>query len=484
MKLHRNTILLIILLIGLFFRFYDLGKESIWIDEGFSITVSKLSLIQIIKEVSQDAHPPLYFIILHYWIKIFGDSEFSTRFLSTIFGVCAIFMMYKVGSLLFNKKTGIISALLLALSKFHIHYSQDVRMYSLIALLTLVSFYFFIKFFNKRNFVILISYILSSILLIYAHSVGIFIILLQNIYVFTLYLLSKKNYKFIINDWILLQIILIILYMPWIGILRNQLLTIQNNFSLEKPTIYLLLKTFTAYAGSPSSSLLFFLILLFLSIVTYKKIRKNFRNSLEIIKNIQSTYLSIINKIYLLLMWLLIPIIFPFIISQFFTPIYIVRITIASSLSFYLLIAKGIEEIQHKFITIIIFSLLIIFAMININQYYFKINNEQWRETVNYIDRNAKSKDLILTQAKICQDVVEYYSKRTDLNKKIFVKIEKYNLNENDIKELELNIKGFNRIWLILSYTYDNVEKILKKTYKLLNYKNYFGIKLYLFKKT
>ncbi len=111
MRLTKNElILLAILSLGLFLRIYDLASESLWFDEGYFIALAKLDLFQIVEKGSQTSHPPLYYIILHYWINLFGDSEFSTRFLSVIFGFFAIFMIYKVGSLICDKEVGILSS--------------------------------------------------------------------------------------------------------------------------------------------------------------------------------------------------------------------------------------------------------------------------------------------------------------------------------------------------------------------------------------
>jgi len=122
--LNRSTILMFcVLTAGLFLRIYDLAGESLWLDEGTSIRRSQLSLINIVFELISNVHPPLYFFILHYWIGLFGDSEFSARFLSVIFGFSSIIILYRLGALLFNKHIGILSSLLLSLSEFHIRFS-------------------------------------------------------------------------------------------------------------------------------------------------------------------------------------------------------------------------------------------------------------------------------------------------------------------------------------------------------------------------
>ena len=155
MGLIKNKLILLlgILFIGLFLRVYDLGNESIWLDEGCSIRFANLNLSQIIS-VRDNGLPPLYYIILHWWINLFGDSEFSIRFPSVIFSFLAIFMIYKIGNQIFDKDVGMLSSLLLGLSVFHIHYSQEARTYSLCVLLTLLSMYFFINRFKPLPLVV------------------------------------------------------------------------------------------------------------------------------------------------------------------------------------------------------------------------------------------------------------------------------------------------------------------------------------------
>jgi len=490
-KRCTSYILLAILVIGLFLRICDLGTESIWFDEGFSISVANLNLFSIIGGVSGDPHPPLYYVILHYWIILFGDNEFSTRFLSVIFGFFAIFMIYKVGTLIFNKNIGMLSSLLLALSVFHIHYSQEVRMYGLIALLTLLSFYFFIKLLDRTSFTFTVSigYIISSILLMYTHVFGLFIIIAQNIYLFTLFL-SKEEYKLNFRRWILFQIILFILYIPWISILINSIFEIQSGFWIPVPTMRSILQTFRTYSSGRTLLLLLFLILSAFSIVTYEKIKgkinwKDFFKSIETYS--WNVSLSNVTRIYLLLVWLLTPIILPFLISQFLTPIYWTRYTIAASLAFYILIAKGIDNINIKSIKLAVIILVIVFSLGCLGEYYSEVNKEeQWRDVANYIDINAESGDLLLFNAGACQEYVfDYYSKRTDLNKKPFTEKTR-DIDEENIKELGPSVEGYNRVWVILSHSHDYkglIKKTLNESYNLSYHEKYVGIDLSLFVK-
>ena len=80
-KLTRHHfVLFTILLLGLFLRVYNLSSESIWLDEGVSIRLAHLTPSEIIEDRTSNVHSPLYFLILHYWVKHFGDSGFAVRF--------------------------------------------------------------------------------------------------------------------------------------------------------------------------------------------------------------------------------------------------------------------------------------------------------------------------------------------------------------------------------------------------------------------
>ena len=496
---NKLIVLLAILSIGLFLRIYDLGGESIWLDERESVRFASLNLSDIF--FLSERNPPLYNIILHWWINLFGDSEFSIRFPSVIFGSLSIFMMYKVGNQIFDKNVGIISSLLLGLSVFHIRYSQEARMYSLSFLLTLLSIYFFIRFFKNRSCKVLISYILFSILLMYSHIYGIFIIISQNIYLIVLFFSSKELFRLNIKRWILTQSLLIILFIPWIKIFIAQIFgVVKGGFWVPTPSLLSIVKSFGAYSGGILLFLLF-LILLSFSIIKYEGIGNNIDRR-NILKSIKSCYRKIrllnINDILLLLVWLLTPIILPFTISLFSTPIYTTKYTIVASPAFYLLVAKGISNVSHKYLKSTIISIIIIISLVYVREYYIKIDKEQWRDVASHIDANAKNGDLLLFNAYYCQPVFDYYSKRTDLVRDHY--------SEKNIKRLETTVEGYKRVWVIrrvqsihrqvqqhpwlskwiLQYSKDEKALITKKlieTYNLPYQKKYVGINIALFER-
>ena len=491
MLIQDKVILSVILLLGLFLRIYDLGQESIWYDEGATIFAAKLSWHQFLEWQLGDTMPPLHYILLHGWIQLFGDSEFATRFLSVIFGMVAIIMIYKVGSLIYGKNAGILSALLLALSVFHIQYSQEVRSYALITPLTLLSMYFFIRLLKEKSLVVSIGYVLSSILLVYTHHFASFVIVAQNIYFTTLLFLPGDGNETNLKRWIFLQVLLIFLSLPLIPILLRQPSSLETiNWWIPVPTWVSIIGTLQMYSTSPRLLWLFAILSTF-SVLSYKKISGN----IDWKKPFSSLYesycwrVSLLNvaTTYLLLLWLFVPIILLFIISRLYTPLYVNRYTIGASLAFYLLIAVVIEYIsKHRIIKLTISLLIVYLLLVNIfGGYYNRVNKDQWREVVNNIEANAEPGDLVLINRDyLIKSTFDYYAKRTDLIKMSIGDIGSKPVDEDSVKKIVPMVKGFNRVWAVLHRSYDDQDLIadtLDESYNMLFYKKYVhDIRVYL----
>jgi mannosyltransferase len=124
----------LVVLIGALLRFHNLGDESLWRDEVSSWTQARGSFTDLIKQTANDNYPPLHNLALFAAINLFGDSEWSLRLPSAIFGVVNIIALYWLGTMTVGRTAGLVGAALLCLSKFHLTYSQEARMYSLLAL--------------------------------------------------------------------------------------------------------------------------------------------------------------------------------------------------------------------------------------------------------------------------------------------------------------------------------------------------------------
>ena len=486
------SVLIVIFLGSLFFRIHNLGVESIWLDEGFSVYFAKLSLSEIF--FTPEGNPPLYYSFLHLWTMLFGYSEYAIRISSALFGIVSIIMIYMVAKHLFDKETAVLSALLLGLSVVHIEYAQEARTYSLSSLLTLFSMYFFIKLLTINTYKNLIGYVFFSILLMYSHICGFYIIISQNICFISIFLLFKEDYTLNHKQWILGQLILLILFIPWISIFLSNVLIWQGPGSQDwvtKPSLGTILNAFIQFSGNTRV----YVLMIVLVILSPLSISKNgfigsnvgWRNISQYIESYRwKIRLQNTDKIYILFLWLLIPILIPFIVSQFSVlsvPIFKIRYILVASLAFYILVAKGISNINNKLIKSVTISVIIAFSLLSIWRYHTSLHKEQWREAVKYIDTNVHSGDLLLFNAGIQDLVYNYYSQRDLPLKKSYPETTR-NVDDVNIKELLPTVEGYQRVWVILSHEGENANLItdkLNEIYNLAFYKKYIGIKIYLF---
>jgi len=133
----RLTFVIVLLAAGL--RFYQLGAQSLWYDEGNSAAMVGRGIAQIVAAASGDIHPPFYYLLLAGWGALASKSELSLRLLSALFGVIAVAMMFALGKKLFDRRVAVIAAALVALNPFQVYYGQEARMYMLVTLLSAAS---------------------------------------------------------------------------------------------------------------------------------------------------------------------------------------------------------------------------------------------------------------------------------------------------------------------------------------------------------
>ena len=130
---RRTVLLILILLLALVLRANKLDGQSLWSDEGNSAALAARSLPQIARDSARDIHPPLYYWILHIWTRLLGNGETALRSLSSMLGVLQVWFVYLLGWRLHDRRMGLLAAFLAAVAPFQVYYSQEARMYMLLA---------------------------------------------------------------------------------------------------------------------------------------------------------------------------------------------------------------------------------------------------------------------------------------------------------------------------------------------------------------
>jgi len=131
----------IIIGLAIFLRFYRLDGSSLWSDEGNTWAMLSRPMAQIAHDAAADIHPPGYYWLLKGWSALFGRDALGMRSFSALAGVLLVWVIYQIGLLLGGSKRStqtrwlaLLAALLAALNPFQVYYSQEARMYILLAL--------------------------------------------------------------------------------------------------------------------------------------------------------------------------------------------------------------------------------------------------------------------------------------------------------------------------------------------------------------
>jgi hypothetical protein len=164
----------LLVLLSLFLRSRQL-HAGFWIDEGISVGISHERWTSIPHLLRQDGSPPLYYMLLAIWVRLFGDSEAATHTLSLVFGLVCVPLAYFAARAVFSRRAGLAAAVLAALDPFLTYYAQETRMYELEALLSVVVAWSYVEAILRAHRWWLPVFVISTTLLAYSHNWGLFL---------------------------------------------------------------------------------------------------------------------------------------------------------------------------------------------------------------------------------------------------------------------------------------------------------------------
>ncbi len=464
--------LVAVMVVGVFLRFYHLGFESFWEDEAYSLLFAKGRLVD-------DLQPPLYFWLSKVWMHFFGDSEFGARSLSAVIGSLALPVFYQLGKTFFNRQTGFIATTLAALSVFQITYSQELRVYSLMVLLSGLSYLFFARWRlfggGRRD---LILYWVSSVGLLYTHSFGALVIASQSVYfLLDLRLNRRKDPVKEMFRWACIQGLLGVVYIPWFLHLHQSAEVLKSgNFWIPKPDLKALFQLLSEYTMG------FRLMAVFAAVIVWALIHSARRGGLD--------------RALLFLTWFVVMIAVPFTVSLFWTSVFLPRYLISAITPLYLLTAFGISCIPWPKLKWAVFAIALYVFVSGVVLHFGEIRKEQWREAASTIDAEAKKGDLLVFHTGPIRYVFGVYSKREDLvideyprlryKGELLYDQESTYLVPERMSDLTAQVKAHDRVWVIISEYRDPGELMaheLEKNYRLVRMRNYVKVRWYLFER-
>lgn len=209
--------------LGAFLRLNRLGTHGLWRDEAEAVFTAMATFPGGILEVlAGDVHAPLYFLLQHFWIGLFGRSEWAARGLSAVAGITAIPLIYLAGKRLFDRPTGALAAAVATLLPLHVICSRTARMYSLLPLLTLLNLLSLHTALTKRSRWSWIAYALTGAATLYTHYWGaLWMVAMGLVALWELAWQRRPRAEWLI--WVLAELAIALCFAPWLPTLFGQL---------------------------------------------------------------------------------------------------------------------------------------------------------------------------------------------------------------------------------------------------------------------
>lgn len=458
----RGHLALFWLVLGLaaWLRFLGIGSKSLWYDEAWSVALSAVDLKTAVILVKGQIYPPLYQILLHFWLLLFGTSETAARSLSAVFGLASVAALYNLTVRISGRRTALVAALILAVSPFHVEYSQEARGYSLLVLLSLVSYDLLLVWLDEHKWITGTAYVVFTALCLYTHPYAFLIPLSQSL-IWAFHLIEEKKHpgKELLW-WLALGSAIALLFLPILPVFLRAAGEVSRNFWIRRPDYWDIWNTLKYFLGQSRWSLLSLGLTVLLGTVSM------------LIYEGEHRFRA---KIYLAWWWL--PILAAFAFSSLAFSVYQIKYLIFASIPLYLLAAEGIAKLEHRTARIIIVLLIAASSVQPLLAYYQKPKIEEWRGTVNYLKSKQMSKDIVLIYQENDYDdmslALSYY----------------YQADSSKVKEVEdvSDIKAIKRskagLWLIVTHvqhrdSLDLIKGQLAKKYRLMEEQGFSGISL------
>jgi mannosyltransferase len=424
-------------------RVRGLTREGLWLDEAFSVRLASGSLLELFRETALDVHPPLYYLVLQAWVTLFGPAEWSVRMPSVLVGITVVVAVYRLGSLLFDRRAGSLAALLVALSVYHVQYAQEARMYVLLALLSVLSTDALVRWRLAEGRRGALGYVLTTTLLLYTHLYGLFVVLAQQGFALAS-IRGSSSTAITARAWLRLQGLVALLFAPWAVVTAMQVLRVRSEFWIPPPSWTSLGQTFAVYAGS------FELLVVLAALAAGGFVAPHLSaDAARPHRDPESPRLPGTERAVLLASWLALPILVPFALSFVVAAIFLPRYTIASSVAFYLLVAAGVRRL-HPWGVAAAAVLIVALSMSVLERWYDTPYKEQWREAARFVEARAQPGDLVLFNASyLLTDAFGYYARRSDLSKHVLDAEVAGRLSPDELRDYAL--RGRDRLWAVVS---------------------------------
>ncbi|HUW95528.1 MAG TPA: glycosyltransferase family 39 protein [Anaerolineae bacterium] len=402
---RSGWILVLVLLVAFGLRLYSLPDKEMWYDEAFAVLYAENELGSIVygtitpvEGAAADIHPLLYYFFLHGWMGI-GQSPFLVRFPSVVFGLVSICLLFRIAKELFDAQAALLAATLAAISPFHIWYSQEARMYSLLCLLSLLSIYLFVKAGKSNEWRHWIGFGLCTGVALYVHNLAFLIIVALDLVV-----LLRRRWA-LLRRLVVAHVVSLLLFLPWLLLVPGQFAKVRQAYWIPRPGPTELVRTLIVFnfnLPGPNWALPFtlFFSLLLLALTLYRLLRRASPSGARSWATDLGLSLSFV------------PVLTMFAISQI-KPVYIERALLASALLYYVTVARAM--LRSRLPRLVVISLIPV-PLLLVTSLWYQYNyagfpRSPFREANAYLSERYVAGDVVVHDSKLSFFPSHYYDR-------------------------------------------------------------------------
>ncbi len=434
----RDAPILIGALLGFGIRLAFLPGQSLWYDEAFSLAVARADWpVFWAALLSDGVHPPGYYLLLRGSLTLFGNSEFALRFPSALAGTLAMPLIYQLGRALGGQRWGLVAGLLLALNPFALWYAQEARMYSFLLCLTIVGGYAFWRLVTHPTLGRWLWLALISALSFCVHYFAFVFSLAQFVYLVA----SLRQTHRVLRWWVSAQVAALLPFIPWAMAITTRE---GRNFGIgwiHPPTLLdlpLTLSNLALALSNPNWPLTWAGLTLVVATAGVGIIAQAKHLTLHATRS--TRYTPFPASYTFLLVWLLVPIAFTWLISLWL-PLYVDRFFIICLPSLLLLISTislSSAWIARGTMTVLIMASILASARLWVDP---NLAKEDWRAAATYIQSMEKPGDTLVMRDFQTGIPFDYYYQGT-----LRPQIASINQQTTPLDELA---QGHERLWVV-----------------------------------
>jgi mannosyltransferase len=509
---HIALPLLTIVVLGAFLRFYQIGGNGLWIDEAFSIWMGRQPVGEILGWLVRiDQHPPLYYVLLHFWIRL-GDGEAVVRALSALCSTLTIPVIYLLGRRLADRKAGLLAALILAVSPFHVHLAQEARMYSLLALNASLALLALARLLTDPRAATLglgqqlvdfwrawrathhrpplrtvetdlawLAYVVFTAAALLTHNTAVFLPIAANLLVLGLFLAGRRPCS--LRNWLLAQLVTLLLWSLWLPSFVSQSVGVYREFWIPAPDWMKVGEVALAFV---SEFLPLPLVALYVAGGLY--------GALAVLGLVRFRRQP--GRAAFLFALFVAPFVGELLVSLR-RPIFYERTLIWATLPLYVLLAAGVCKLRRWPLALAGLLMIITTNGLSLHEYYVHFEKEEWDKAAAFVADRVEPGDLILFNATWIQIPFDYYFHQLNDDPvaehgapaDLFDRgILEPKMAASDLPRLRALVRDRQRVWLVYSHNWytdpqELIPPALEEEFDLQGRWEFYGLQVWLYEK-